>query len=316
MLSPVAIFTYKRSNTLKRMLDALVHNELSNRTELYIFSDGPRDASDVEAVTAVRRFIECIEEFCAVHVIRRDRNYGLVSNITDGVTFLLEKYPYVIVLEDDLVTGPFFLKFMNDALEMYLHDDAVCQVSGYSYLECLGPKYQLDDQYFIKGADCLAWGTWRRAWSDYREDSAVMANEIRRRGVISEFNRDTNYNYYKMLKRMASGQINSWAINWYAANFLKDHYTLYPLKSLALHIGNDNATNYCHNTRKDPLDVPLYRSEIPISRMPIVEKEQTRQAYNLFLKRSRGNLLQQIKAWGRNRIRRFRRTAYRRGKHA
>ena len=54
-----------------------------------------------------------------VHIIEREKNYGLARSIIDGVTTQVNAYGRTIVLEDDLVTAPYFLQFMNSALEMY-----------------------------------------------------------------------------------------------------------------------------------------------------------------------------------------------------
>jgi hypothetical protein len=195
---------------------------------------------------------------------------------------------------------------MNDALQTYEKDESVCQVCGYSYLEKLSDQYKLDDIYFIKGADCLAWATWRRAWQNYQKNTVQMLEEIRHRGLVRAFNRNNCYNYYKMLRRAATGEINSWAINWYAGNFLKNRYTLYPLKSLALHIGNDSAaTNYQIATPYDPLEVMLCNNPIIVKRINVFEKTETSKAYNLFLARSRGSLFRQAQISIKRKFKKF-----------
>lgn len=52
-------------------------------------------------------------------LIAREENYGLARNVIEGVTEIIERYGTVIVLEDDLVTNRYFLRFMNDALSRY-----------------------------------------------------------------------------------------------------------------------------------------------------------------------------------------------------
>ena len=51
-------------------------------------------------------------------LIAREENYGLARNVIEGVTEIIERYGTVIVLEDDLVTNRYFLRFMNDALAL------------------------------------------------------------------------------------------------------------------------------------------------------------------------------------------------------
>jgi hypothetical protein len=213
-----------------------------------------------------------------------------------GVSYVLESYNKVIVLEDDIITSPIFLDFMNTFLNLYQHDEDVCQISGYSYLEQYRNKYQIPKHYFIKGADCLAWGTWKRAWLNYTPDSKALANIIEQKKMVNQFNRNGAYNFHLMLLQNASGLVNSWAINWYACNFLLNKYTLYPLKSLALHIGaSSEATNYYCDGVEDPLNVNISTDRECLYRIPVIELEAVTKAYNSFLKKYKMNLLDRIK---------------------
>ena len=87
-----------------------------------------------------------------------------------------------------------------------------------------------------------------------------------------------------MLEKESRGKVGSWAIRWYASVFLKNLYTLYPSKSLVLHIGNDKwGTNYNLNSSFDPLDVPIYENRIHLNKIDIFQKENSRKAYSEFL---------------------------------
>lgn len=41
------------------------------------------------------------------------------ADIIEGVTQVVNQFGKIIVLEDDLVTSPYFLTFMNEALEKF-----------------------------------------------------------------------------------------------------------------------------------------------------------------------------------------------------
>lgn len=306
MPAPVVIFSYNRVELLKCTINSLLKNELASETDLYIFSDGPRDEHDLNSVNQVRKYVHSVSGFNNVYVVSRDKNYGLARNIVDGVSALLERFPSVIVLEDDIITSPYFLRFMNNALEMYIDDDKVCQISGYSYLEGFKDDFRLDDIYFVRGADCLAWATWRRAWLNYNSDAAVLYNQIQKRGLVRDFNRDNSYNYFKMLGMTARGKTVSWAVNWYAVNFLAERYVLYPLKSLALHIGSDDmATNYRYLGSADPYCVPLANAPIPVRKILVSETENTTKAFNMFLVRARGPFFVRLSAFFKKKYKYF-----------
>ena len=78
------------------------------------------------------------------------------------------------------------------------------------YLEKYINLYNIPTLYFIKGADCLAWGTWKRAWLKYSPDSLTLANEIKEKNLINEFNRNGSYNFYEMLLKNSTAIKFSW----------------------------------------------------------------------------------------------------------
>ena len=296
MTTPIALFTFNRVDLLKKTINSLKRNNLAIDTDLFVFSDGPKGKIFLDEIKSVRKYLKKIKGFKSCKVIEREINLGLEKNILSGLEYIFENFSKVIVMEDDIITSKFFLKFMNDALNLYENDLNVSQINGYSFLESYKDTYKLDDLYFIKGADCLAWGTWKNRWINYNDDAQFLVREILRKKLERDFNRDNNYNFLKMLKAK-SKKGNSWAICWYASNFLLDKYALYPLKSLACHIGNDSrATNYI-SSKNDSLSVKLARREISLSKIEVSENSSTSLAYNKFLMDSKGNFLERLKCF-------------------
>ena len=305
MYSPIALFTYERLDLLKKTVNYLKKNALASKTDLYIFSDGPKDKVNSKNIKNVRIYLERITGFQSIKIIKRKINVGLERNLIQGLEYIFRNHERVIVLEDDIATSKYFLEYLNDALNEYENAKNVCQVSGYSFLEKYSKKYDLDDFYFIKGADCLAWGTWKDRWDLFTNDALRLSSQIRNKNLIGQFNRNHNYNYFKMLLDKSRNKNNSWAICWYAKNFLENKYTLYPLKSLASHLGNDiKATNYIPS-QNDSLEVKIHEQSIKLKRIPIYEKINTFKAYNEFLKKSKGNFFERIKCFLKVKIRQF-----------
>ena len=52
--------------------------------------------------------------FDAMEIIRRRHTLGSANNILSGVDQILSDFSSVIVLEDDLILGKYFLQYMND----------------------------------------------------------------------------------------------------------------------------------------------------------------------------------------------------------
>lgn len=281
--SPIVIFTYNRLDCLKKTVKSLQKNYLASKSRLYIFSDGPKDDEMAKFVQEVRLYLTSITGFLDIQIIHRKNNYGLASNIIDGVTYVVNKHGKVIVLEDDLVTGKYFLQFMNDGLNVYKNEPKVIQIHGYGYLN----DKSVPETYFIKTADNLGWATWKRGWDLFEKDGESLLNKINNKQLGSQFDRDGSYPFTKMLESQSSGKISSWAIRWYASAFLNNKYTLYPKHSLVLHVGDDErATNYKRQqTKNDPLTVDLYQGEIKVVKCDIDEIKEIGILYNIFLKK-------------------------------
>ncbi|MDF3819123.1 glycosyltransferase [Leptospira sp. 96542] len=295
-LAPVVLFTYNRPKHLLKTLEALRNNDLASQTEIYIYSDGSRNEESNNKVREVREILNRLSGFKNIHLTFRETNVGLAANIINGVTEIVNKFGKVIVLEDDLVTSPYFLKFMNQALDTYENKGRISQVVGYSYYEKNSKKYNLTDGVLVRGADCLGWGTWSRAWEKFNPNSSVLIEQLEKQNLVNEFNFDNSYNYFEMLKLQNKGQINSWAIRWMASAFLEEMYTYYPSKSLVIHIGNDSeASNYFFKS-KDPLRVPVCQSEIIPKVLELNEDliQRSRLAHIAYLKKFQPSLLEKI----------------------
>ena len=240
-LSPVILFTYNRLWHTKKTVEALQKNELAAETKLFIYSDDANSNDNRESVDRVREYIKTISGFKIVIINERSKNFGLANSIIDGVGAVVKEYGKVIVLEDDLVTSPCFLSFMNKALETYKNDEKVMHISGSVYPI---DNRKLDDTYFIKPASCWGWGTWERAWSYYRKDVDYYL-KIFDREMICDFNLNNSYKYFDQIKLNKKGKLDTWAIFWYASIYLKGGLSLHPKDSYVRNIGHDGSGVHC-----------------------------------------------------------------------
>ena len=243
--APILLFTYNRPEHTRRTVQALQKNELADESDLFIYSDGAKGDKDKMNVQKVREYLQTIDHFRSVTTTIREYNYGLANNIIDGVTNLVGKFKKVIVLEDDLITSPFFLRFMNEALDKYKYEEAVISIHGY----CLPIEYD-EPVFFLKGADCWGWATWDRGWKLFNTDSSQLMQQLKKSKSIKEFDFNGAFDYSGMLKKQIEGKVNSWAIRWYASAFIHNKLTLYPGKSLIKNIGGDGSGTHLQNEKQ------------------------------------------------------------------
>ena len=234
--APIALFAYNRPDHVRRTVEALQRNAGAVTSDLHVFSDAPRNPAAAEGVALVRDYIRRIDGFGTVEIVERERNLGLARSIVDGVTRLCHARGKVIVVEDDLITSPSFLGFMNDALAFYEGDSRVISIHGYCY-----PIADLPETFFLRGADCWGWATWKRGWDLFEPDGRKLLIELRRRSLTDDFDFDGSYPYTRMLEDQTHGKNESWAIRWYASAFLLNKLTLYPGSSLVQNIGADGS---------------------------------------------------------------------------
>ncbi|WP_141089548.1 glycosyltransferase, partial [Campylobacter concisus] len=101
-LAPIVLFVYNRLDHTKQTIEALQKNEISNKSDLFIYSDAAKNEESKQKVADVREYIKSINGFKNITIIEREKNYGLANSIIDGVTKIVNEYGKVIVLEDDL----------------------------------------------------------------------------------------------------------------------------------------------------------------------------------------------------------------------
>ena len=243
-LAPIVLFVYNRPGHTRQTVEALQKNELAGESELFIYSDGPKNENAVVKVNEVREYIKTLDGFKKVTIIERDKNWGLADNIIDGVTKIVNEYGKIIVLEDDLVTSPYFLKFMNEALEFYKDEEKVMHITGYSF-----PIKQdgLNDTFFIKPASCWSWATWDRAWKYFKKDVDFYIDRFDEK-MIYDFNLNNAYGYFDQIIQNKQGKINTWAIFWYASVYLQNGLSLHPKESYVQNIGFDDEGTHCRAT--------------------------------------------------------------------
>lgn len=280
-LAPILLFVYNRPAHTRRCIESLLRNSLAAGSELFIYADGAKDSTQQAEVNEVRNYLRSLQGFKQITLIERTENWGLARNIIDGVTTQVNRFGKVIVLEDDLVVAPYFLQFMNDALEIYQDEPKVGHIQACDFTQ----DPTLPDTFLIKWTGSWGWATWDRAWKHFNPNGQELLNQLESRKLTYTFDFNGKYGFTRMLRRQIAGQNNSWAIRWNASLFLKDILSLNVGRSLVQNEGFDGSgTNcgggglYASNLHLQPLPVVRIR--------PVEENQEARRAFSRYYGRT------------------------------
>jgi hypothetical protein len=280
-LAPILLFVYNRPQHAMQAVASLQQNALAAQSKLIVYSDGAKDNENIEPVKLVRQYIHAIGGFREIVIVEREKNWGLAANIVDGVTGQLEKAGRVIVLEDDLVVAPYFLKFMNDALDTYKDEPRVGHIQGCDFTH----DPSLPDTFLVKWTGSWGWATWDRAWKHLNLDGKALLGELESRKLTREFDFNKSYGYTKMLRKQTQGKNNSWAIRWNASLFLKGILSLNAGKSLVSNEGFDGSGTHCGGGGM--YSNQIYLGELPVVKIsPVEENKEGRRAIERFYRRT------------------------------
>lgn len=281
MYAPILLFVYNRPEHTRRVIESLKANAEAADSELFIYADQARSETDIQQVSEVRRLIRSTDGFKQVTVIEREKNWGLARNVIDGVTTQVNAHGRVIVLEDDLVVAPHFLRFMNDALEMYKNEEKVGHIQACDFTK----DPSLPDTFLIRWTGSWGWATWERAWKHFNPDGKELLSRLEERHLTRYFDFNGNYPFTRMLRRQIAGKNNSWAIRWNASLFLDGILSLNVGKSLVQNTGFDGSGTNCGGGGLYATD--LWMNPLPVSPISLVEEnKEARKVFERYYRRT------------------------------
>lgn len=273
--APIALFTYNRADHTRKAVESLLQNAEAKDSDLFIFSDGPKNEKTVRGVTDNREYIHTVTGFKTVTIVEREKNWGLANSLIAGITDVINKYGRVIVVEDDLILSPYFLKFMNDGLEKYKDDDRVGTITGF-----VPPiEEKLPETFFLTYFQCWGWATWKRAWDLLETDARPLLKGLRFKR--KKFDVGGGVCNYGNLYCQKVGLVDSWYLRYYASLFLKGKLSLYPGRSVATNEGLDGSGTHCGAELKRSFEAHNSQTPIKVNDVEVIEDLQV---YRIFKK--------------------------------
>lgn len=283
-LAPIILFVYNRPFHTKAVLNNLAANNEAKDSILCIFCDGAKPGATQETIQKIKQTRSIARKenrFKQVKIVEHVDNKGLANSIIEGVSKICGEYGSVIVLEDDIVTSPFFLRYMNNALLLYKDIDHVGSINGYWY----PTKHKMPETFFLRNQSCWGWATWARAWNLFESDGLKLLNRLRDAKLDKQFDLEGAIQYTKMLEDQILKKNDSWAIRWDASLFLANKLSLYPQTSLVENIGFDGSG--IHSNATSIYFSELANEPINLFAIPIKESEYGRKALIHFYKNER-----------------------------
>lgn len=244
--APVVLFVYNRPVHTRRTVESLQRSALAQESELVVYSDAAKTRETAAAVREVREFVRTIDGFRSVRIVERDRNWGLANSIIDGVTTVVNQYGRVIVLEDDLVTSPRFLEYMNAALMHYEHDPKAFSIGAHTFPDKTMPIPSDYQWHTYASVRCCSWGwgTWADRWKRVDWSMDYYETFMLDHRAQESFNRG-GPDMSRMLKLQHERRIDSWAIRFCYAHYANDMHCMNPVKTLVMNIGQDHSGTHC-----------------------------------------------------------------------
>ncbi|MCQ2319869.1 MAG: glycosyltransferase family 2 protein [Bacteroidales bacterium] len=261
MLAPIVLFVYNRPYHTQQTIDYLAKNELAINSLLFVFADGPKENASFEQlkkIQEVREIIHNITGFKGVFIEESDYNKGLANSVINGVSKVIDEYGKVIVVEDDIVSNRFFLRYMNEALEKYANHKELYCVGGANYQFQIPKSYRKNhDTYIVHRAETWGWGTWKRCWHDVDWNVSDFGVFEKSRREVRRFKRGGS-DLFPMLQAQLNGEIDSWGIRWDYHLYKHNACCIRPCKSFVKNIGLDNTGVHCGTIAVDDFMAPLY----------------------------------------------------------
>jgi len=244
--SPIVLFVYNRLETLEKLIFSLKSNPECRDSDLIIFSDGPKNKNltDIAAVDEVRNYIKNIDGFNSVEIFKNNKNLGLANSIIQGLSEVSNHFESFIVLEDDLLVSPHFLKYMNTSLKKYSNEQIVWCINGFG----LNPKlfnYHKkinSDFYWTLRPSSHGWGTWSNRWKDAiwneNELTSLIKQNKNKKAILK-----AGADIFSMFQNQTENKIDSWGVKWVINSCINYKFSLSPIYSYTSHQFSTKSTH-------------------------------------------------------------------------
>ena len=266
---PVVLFTFKRSNTVERILKVLKEVGVS---KIYLFSDYGRNDEEKALVDKSRKeILDMIDWDCEVIKEFAGENKGVFNSIALGALEVFKKEEVAIFLEDDNLPEVSFFKYCECMLNKYKDNEKVLWVCGTNYES--ESKYLDTDYVFTKHMLPCGWASWAHKFSKYYLRSFAILND---KNNIKKIKKAYPYKwlYYQQIRNFKmekyreehGNRFLSWDFHTALTLRYFDLYGIAPKYNQIRNIGIDEYSTHGGTSKKKPNTAKF--CEIPTHAMP------------------------------------------------
>jgi len=239
--TPIAFCIFNRLDLTKRVFEAIRD---ARPKRLLVIGDGPRIdvAGEASVVEQTRSIVSNIDWECKVQTNFSEINLGCKHRIASGLDWAFEQSEELIILEDDCVPDPSFLRFCETLLERYRNDERVMMISGDNFQPAPCSEFSY---YFSRWPHIWGWASWRRAWQHFDVNVSSWPKLKETEQLRNVFVDDAEYQHWAAtLDRQHAGEIDTWDFPWGYACWANNGLTILPEQNLISNIGfGESATH-------------------------------------------------------------------------
>jgi hypothetical protein len=230
----VLIIAHRRPHYLKQVLESILGQAPSR---VYISIDGARETikGDIELVKQCQEIATEFQLKSKFHVYTRfnSNNVGSAVNVIRSIDWFFDNEKSGVVLEEDCVPDPTFLRYMEKNLARFETEQRVWVVSGFR------PKVDnlTRDPCFVHLPMNWGWGTWANKWQLIRK--ALLESAFLQPVYLLPFASVEDVFWNIGARRSLKGFVDAWDTPLAFAMWKYDKLTLIPPMNLISNIGTD-----------------------------------------------------------------------------
>jgi hypothetical protein len=236
----VLLIAFARPDLLAQVVERLRNAPV--RT-VYLALDGPRDdrSDDLALIEECERLtLESFEGIADIKVLRRATNLGMRAACVGAIDWFFDHTAAGVIIEDDCVPEPSFLRFASELLERFHDDEQVMAICGMRHPDAppcpAGAPYSLTRTFGVWG-----WATWARAWQ-HNDVTLADADDATIRTVLAGLPGATvpfKRWWLRLLRGCRDGRNLNWDFPWVFAAWRRGGLFIVPDRNLVSNIGHD-----------------------------------------------------------------------------